>query len=338
MSTQKSRTASIKKIVFRLGIILLIGFVAGCSSLKISPWPSVLVMRYAFKKNAKETNQRLEKHVPKGISEILDIQYDLNDKDAKLDIYYPTDITEDLPIIVWIHGGGWVSGNKRQTSNYFKILSSHGYIVASIDYSIAPGAHYPTPVRQTMAALKFLQENAPKYQIATSKMFLAGDSGGAHIAAQVANIVTDPSYAEVMEIPASIEPSKLKGVILYCGPYIADKVNLEGKFGGFEETVLWAYSGKRNFLEDPYFQTASIINYVGKNYPPSFISAGNDDPLLSHSEGLAKKLKSLNVETDTLFFPADLTPKLPHEYQFNLDVEGGKIALKRSLEFLKNNQ
>ncbi len=273
-----------------------------------------------------------------GVSEILDVQYDPNDSDAKLDVYYPQKLEKKLPLIVWLHGGGWVSGDKQQSSNYFKILSANGYIVVSVGYSIAPEKNYPIPVKQTMAALKFLDENSNKFHIDSNSIFLAGDSAGSHIVLQTANIINDPKYAKLINISPSIERAKIKGLILYCGPYAVEKINLKGSFGNFLKTVLWSYSGKKDFMNDNYFKTASIIDYIGTKLPPCFISAGNGDPLLIHSQALAKKLNTLNIETDTLFFPENLTPKLPHEYQFNLDIESGKIALNRSLEFLKKNQ
>ncbi|MGH7493962.1 MAG: hypothetical protein ACREOO_16405 [bacterium] len=65
-----------------------------------------------------------------------------------------------------------------------------------------------------------------------------------------------------------------------------------------------------------------------------FISAGNADPLLPQSRAFAETAASLGVHVDSLFFPHDYTPALPHEYQFNLDVDAGQLALERSVKFL----
>lgn len=335
MTQKKSR---IKKILLRtLTILAVIGLLLFLA-FKFSPYPSALSMRYLFEREAVKMNEKLAEHVPEGVSEILDIQYDTTDDDAKLDVYFPSNVVDELPVIVWVHGGGWISGKKNQLSNYYKILASNGYIVASIDYSLAPEKTYPTPVKQTMAALRFIQENAGKYHINPSSIFLGGDSAGSHIAAQVATILSVPTYAETMGITPSIDRSDLKGMVLYCGPYDAEGVDIDGAFGAFLKAMLWSYSGKDDFLTDEFFQTASVIDYVDKNFPPSFISVGNNDPLEVQSKKLARKLSALQVETDTLFFAADYTPKLPHEYQFNLDEEAGKTALERSFVFLKNNQ
>lgn len=333
-----SKASRTKKIAVKTVVFLVLIASIVFLFFKLSPWPSALLIRYAFEKDAKHTNEMLEKHVPNGVTELLDVQYDLQDADAKLDFYYPISTDSILPLIVWVHGGGWVSGNKRQMSNYLKIMSAKGYVVASVDYSIAPEKHYPIPVKQVMKALRYIQEHAENHNIDSSTIFLAGDSAGSHIVAQVANIISEPSYAELIEIQPSVERSNIKGVILYCGVYMDEGIDLEGEIGEFQNTVLWAYSGNKNYMDDAYFQTASVLNFVGNNFPPSFISAGNADPFLDHSQKLARKLDSLKVQVDTLFFPKDLTPKLPHEYQFNLDVEEGNIALDRSLIFLKMNR
>ncbi|MBK9334405.1 MAG: alpha/beta hydrolase [Ignavibacteria bacterium] len=114
---------------------------------KISPWPNALLIRHEFMKEAVRVNTELNKHVPEGILSVLHLHYDTSDEDAFLDIYYPgniecTEIT--LPVIVWTHGGGWISGNKEQVSNYCKILAGKGYIVVSVNYSTAPEEKYPT--------------------------------------------------------------------------------------------------------------------------------------------------------------------------------------------------
>ena len=103
-------------------------------------------------------------------------------------------------------------------------------------------------------------------------------------------------------------------------------------------TVLWAYSGTKDFLNDPRLKTASVVNYVTADFPPAFITAGNVDPLLAQSTEFAKKLQALEVPTDTLFYPADHQPQLNHEYQFNLDTADAKTAMQRMVDFVKSHE
>ena len=78
--------------------------------------------------------------------------------------------------------------------------------------------------------------------------------------------------------------------------------------------------------------------YATKDFPATFISGGNGDPLTNkQSIPLADKLKGLGVPVTTLFYPADHTPSLPHEYQFNLDTTDGQQAFNRMLAFLNEH-
>lgn len=332
------KPASRKKRVLRtigltLTAILFIGFLA----FKLSPWPSALLIRSAFNKEAIKTNKALEKHVPAGVVAVTDVVYDPGDKNALMDIYYPSSVEqhEKLPVIVWTHGGGWISGNRKQVGNYCKILASKGYAVVSLEFTIAPEAHYPVPLQQTNRALRILQQHAATYPIDTNRFIFAGDSGGAHMAAQMANIIADSAYAKLVGIIPALNRKQVVGLLLCCGPYDARNLNLDGDFGGFLKTVLWSYSGTSDFETDERFKTASILHYITNTFPPCFITAGNGDPLETHSRALAGKLRAMAVYTDTLFFPANYMPAQPHEYQFNLDTKEGKLALDKTTAFLE---
>jgi len=113
-------------------------------------------------------------------------------------------------------------------------------------------------------------------------------------------------------------------------------VGFEGKYRGFLKTVLWAYTGTEDFLTDPKIAPASVYNYISSTFPPAFISVGNGDPLANQSYSLARKLVQNNVKVDTLFYPKDYNPILPHEYQFNLKGEAGKKALDKVSTFLSS--
>ncbi|MBX2957381.1 MAG: alpha/beta hydrolase [Cyclobacteriaceae bacterium] len=320
--------AALISIIALAGIIFL--------AFKLSPYPSVWVIRYAFNKEAVRVNNELEKHVPEGIETISHVHYDENDPDAFLDAYFHTDSVKAkgiLPVIVWTHGGGLISGDKSQMSNYCKLLASKGYVVIAIDYTLAPEAKYPTPVQQLNTALAYISSNPDTFHADTTFFVLAGDSGGSMISAAAANVITSSSYAEVSRIKPGLNPHQLKGLLLYCGIYEIDNLNTEGAFGSFLKTVMWAYFDTKDISNEAYAKTASVTNYLTSAFPPTFISAGNNDPLLSQSKILSDKLAAKGVPIDTLFFPENHEPALGHEYQFNLDA-AGKIALERSLKFL----
>jgi acetyl esterase/lipase len=323
-------TILLSAVLVTIGVVIFIAF-------SVSPKPGAHLIRILFNKKGRRVNQALASKVPATVSAVLNEQYDLHDPDAFLDLYYPTALNQNnqlLTTVVWIHGGGWVAGDKEQTANYCKILAARGFIVVAIDYSLAPEKNYPLPVRQANAALAYLTKNALRLHIDKNHFVLAGDSGGAHIAAQVANLISSSGYATLLGISPALDRSDLAGIILYCGPYDTGKADVDGALGRFVTTVLWSYSGTKDFMHDPYFATANLVNYLTKDFPPTFISVGNDDPLAAQSYELADDLRKLGVSVDTLFFRKDDIPSLPHEYQFNLDIDAGKMALDSCTFFL----
>lgn len=305
---------------------------------QVSPWPSALLIRWAFDQNAKERVAALQKYIPTDVSEQLNQQYRAGDRDAYLDVYYPSaaGANDKLPTIVWVHGGGWISGDKKDVAPYLKILASKGYTVIGINYSIAPEKQYPTPVIQTNEALDYIQNQATAFHVDTNQIFLAGDSAGSHIAAQIAAITTNPQYAEVMKQQPALRAEQLAGMLLNCGAYDLALVNAQGDTEGAKllRTFLWAYSGDKNFMQDPDLANASVIDHVTASFPPTFITAGNDDPLLPQSVAFAQKLQALGVQVDSLFYARDFSPGLQHEYQFDLSTQSGQEALQRMEAFV----
>ena len=318
---------------------VLLAVVACCAiayaALELSPWPSALAYRWWMDHGGVEMNQALEEHVPPEVGARLDHQYDANDTDALLDVYFPESATKPLPTIVWVHGGGFLAGDRRQVGNYLRILAGRGYTTVAVGYSLGPASHYPTPLRQVNAALAYLERNAIQLRIDPEHLFLAGDSAGAHIAAQMANIVSSPEYAKTVGIEPAIQRAQLRGVILHCGLYDLSLAKFDGLYGHFTRTIVWSYSGVKEFGEKAWLPELSIPRNVTANFPPAFISVGNADPLRPHSRLLADALAKRGVKVDALFFPDDYRPALPHEYQFHLDTGAGREALDRTVRFLK---
>lgn len=318
--------------VVGLALVAAVAWVA----FRVSPWPAALAVRWMFDLDGARTGRALRKHLPPGIAEILDEHYAPNDPDAHLDVFYPSSPERRVPpTVVWVHGGGWVSGSRKQIGNYTRILAGKGFTVVSVGYSIAPRATYPTPVRQANAALAYLVAHAERLHIDPSRIVLAGDSAGAQIVSQLTNMIVSPAYAAAVGIAPSIRREQLAGMLLYCGAYTLKGVDLDGRFRGFIRTVLWSYSGTRDFRRDAAFAWAWVADHVTADFPPIFISVGNRDPLAPQSFAMADALERKGVQVERLFFSADYAPPLGHEYQFKLDGEAGKLALERSVTFLR---
>ncbi len=333
-----ARNTGIRRALWMLFGLLALG-VAACTTLGISPRPTAALIRLGFDKGGVAMSEALEKHVPAEVSAILDEPYDANDEDARLDVFHPArpgNTATALPTIVWVHGGAWVSGDKSQIANYLRILASKGFTVVGVNYSIAPRKTYPAQLGQINTALGYLKANAERLHVDSSRLFLAGDSAGAQIVAQLANIASVPSYARLVGIDPAIAPSQLRGVLLFCGAYDIARVDFSGVSGVFLKTVLWSYAGKKDFATNPAFAPASVLRYVTPAFPPTFISVGNGDPLAPQSYAMAQALAQQKVPVDSLFFAPERDPALVHEYQFNLDNEAGQQALERAVRFLSS--
>ena len=199
----------------------LVGWCRGAAvrvSLLISPWPAALLMRRVFAAGGARLATALDRHAPANVIGLINERYGA-DPDMLLDVFRPASASGPLPLVVWVHGGGFVGGTKDELAGYFKLVASNGFAVAAPRYSLAPGRRYPTPPRQLMQALQYLQANAGRLLIDPDRIALAGDSAGAHIAAQAGALVTTPGYAEAVGITPTITPAQLRGLILACGPY-----------------------------------------------------------------------------------------------------------------------
>ncbi|MGB3414706.1 MAG: alpha/beta hydrolase [Microbacteriaceae bacterium] len=338
----KRKHRFVKVVAWIAGIALVLG-AGGWAAFTYSPWPSSLLVRWLFEADAKNSNAELANLVTTGtVAEFQNLSYDLDDSKALLDVYYPIALEQkpdQLTTIVWVHGGGWVSGSKNQNDNYFRLLAEQGFTVVSVGYSIAPEATYPTPTLQVLKALDYLNTNAVGLHIDANKFVLAGDSAGGQIAGQVANVITNPSYAKENAFNSELKAEQLIGIILYCSALDPSALNANpktrGALSGFVELVLWAYTGTKDFYD--IMLEASPLDHLSKNFPSTFISVGNADPLAVMSYNFADKLKELNVPVDSLFFDADYVPALNHEYQFKMgELDEAKDAFNRSIAFLKS--
>jgi acetyl esterase/lipase len=251
---------------------------------------------------------------------------------AYLDIYTPDAAGgQPRPVILWVHGGGFISSSPATVADYTILLAHAGYTVASLDYSLAPGARYPIPVRQGNAALRYLRAHAGRFGGDPARIVLGGDSAGAQIASQLAAVQTDPGLARSAGLTAALPPGALRGVVLFCGLYDLRTVGTTG-FPALR-TYLWAYTGVRDWTSYPAIGQLSTTLHVTSRYPPTFLSVGDADPFRSQAAELASVLRRHAVPLTTLFWNGT-GDHLNHEYQFDFDLPQARTAFQRTLAFL----
>lgn len=329
--------------------LILVGSIAGLIlalliAFRVSPWPGALIIRTVFNRGGGQTLTAMQETLPDyPVTVLKDRSYKGGDKAAKLDVYMPQSIVgtdQALPVVIWTHGGAWLSGDKKDAGPYFERLASQGYVVVSLNYSLAPNKSYPTAVHQLNEAYLYLTGKAKDLHINPDKIILAGDSAGAQLSSQMAAIVTNAGYAQEVGVTPHLKPAQLAGVILYCGIYKMDKLvhpddTVPKIVGWGNDVAVWAYTGKRDHQNDPVVREMSTYYHVTKDFPATFVSGGNADPLTDiQSKPLADKLTSLGVNVASLFYDKDHRPGLAHEYQFTFNGDGER-AFTKMTDFLQ---
>lgn len=140
-----------------------------------------------------------------------------------LDVYRPRQAEgEDLPVIISVHGGGWVYGDKERYQYYCMSLAQRGFAVVNFTYRLAPEHKFPAPLEDMNLVCKWVMKRARRYHFDTERIFAVGDSAGAHLLGLYAGICTNPAYAAQydFEVP---ENFSLTAIALNCGVYSIDR-------------------------------------------------------------------------------------------------------------------
>lgn len=265
-----------------------------------------------------------------------DLSYDSAYKKGNLDIIAPKKFSGKLPVIFWVHGGAFLGGDKSDITEYAVQVASKGYIVVNMNYELAPGAKYPTPLHQVNEAYQFIGKQAEAYRMDMDRLYFAGDSAGAQIISQFVNVQVDEEYAQLIGIKGIVPPEKILGALLFCGPYDVSK------FGGTSDSFLinflfdrvgWAYIGERKWSSSDKVREASMIDHVSANFPPTFITDGNTGSFEEQGMELSAKLHESGVTVVDVFYSKEAA-ELGHEYQFIMNTPQARQTYEKLIEFL----
>ena len=133
-----------------------------------------------------------------------------------LDVYRPKDTEGNLPVIVSVHGGGWVYGDKELYQYYCMSIAQRGFAVVNFTYRLAPEYQFPAPMEDTNSVFAWILDNKDKYGMDVANLFAVGDSAGGQILSLYADICTNAEYAKEYDFQVP-EGLKIKAVALNCG-------------------------------------------------------------------------------------------------------------------------
>lgn len=299
-----------------------------------SPWPAVWLLRNG-KDGPIDAPEGYEQQIA-GIKVEKDRTYPSRHKKNQYDLYLPKG-NEPAPLILWVHGGAFVAGDKYGLEIWGSLLASQGYAVAAMNYEWAPEAVWPAQVIQIGECLEELNELSQQgAAIDMTSVFLAGDSAGAHMAAQAATACFNPEYAEKTGLSMPLKKGALKGVLLYCGPYeISAFSNIENKaMNFFMNKVGQSYVGTLNWQKHENVRLLNVIPWMTEECPPVYLTDGNTGSFESQGKHLGEALRGLGVEVTERYFDKS-EGEIPHEYQMQLTSSQGQSCYEDTLEFLQ---
>ncbi len=248
--------------------------------------------------------------VPPGLSIHKNIPYGRHRKQL-LDVYKPANCREPLPVIVSVHGGGWVYGDKELYSHYCMDLATRGFAVVNFTYRLSPEHKFPCHLEDTALAFRWVRQHHAQYGMDPKNVFAVGDSAGGHLLALYCCLCVNPACASAypFHTPDALLP---RAVALNCGVYDFLAVK-----NANSNTLQLIKDVLGHPASDAELQTLSPLYHVAAGFPPSYIMTANEDFLKDQSLPLMQALEALQVPCAYRCYGDDDT-KLGHV--FHLDI------------------
>lgn len=243
------------------------------------------------------TAARAQQVVPPGVTAHRDLAYVADGHERqKLDLFVPEKAEHPLPVIIWIHGGGWQNGSKDGCPPLRNGYTGRGYAVASINYRLSGHAVFPAQIEDCKAAIRWLRAHAKEYHLDSERFGVWGSSAGGHL---VALLGTSGDVKE-FDVGANLEQSsRVQAVCDYFGPT---------DFAVFVTTPGYESHARADAPEGKLIGGAVLenkdkaaranpITFVSKDDPPFLIVHGDDDRTvpINQSQLLFAALKGAGV-------------------------------------------
>lgn len=263
-----------------------------------------MIPSFLLKKIRRDKWNENEEHFrQKNLSYEVDEKKDLNYMDDgnalhNLDLYGPKGSAEILPVVVQIHGGGYISCDKFIDEAQGKFFATQGFRAANINYSLQPEKDFIGVMQEIFCALRWIEEHAQKYFLDARQIFVYGESAGAHyamLAGAIQNNRELSAYYGIRPLEKGI-----RGVAVSCPMYeihsIREKKDLASRF---LRNILLPGDKRK---DEAYAEHVSIPTVADKGgFPEIFLLTTPTDSLLYQE---ARQLHEILEEK-----------KIPHQYR-----------------------
>jgi acetyl esterase len=225
--------------------------------------------------------------LPDEVDEVVDLSIPGPGGPLRVRVYRPLS-TEILPVVIWLHGGGWVVGTIESHDPVCRALANRTpCVVVAVDYRLAPEAPFPAALEDSWAATQWVAEEALKLGADASRLVVAGDSAGGNLAAAVALRARDRR----LELALQVLVYPVTDAELESESYqrLATGLNLtRAKMEWYWKQYLGGADGL-----DPEASPLRALDLTG--VAPAIVQTAEYDPLLSEGEAYARRLEEAGV-------------------------------------------
>ncbi len=260
--------------------------------------------------------------------------------------HYPVDSSDHkLPLIVFVHGGGFVLGGPESHDRITRILAQEAQAaVVSVDYTLSPDAKFPQAIVEVSDVIEHVINKSSSYQVDPDTLALSGDSGGAHICLGATLCLRDGIEGDDEQGMPAVAPrpdvhQRIAAELLFYGWFgLSDGVHyrvLGGPWDGLGEED-WAFYVGHYCKDVGYVTKHPLANQLAADLshgiPPLFISACEFDPLRDDSAALAKTCEVHNIPHEHVVVPGVI-----HGYlHYTKMMSAPNDTLKAAARFYRN--
>jgi acetyl esterase/lipase len=258
------------------------------------------------------------------VRRVPDIRYGevLGFRPLELDLYLPPDLDGPAPVVVYVHGGGWQRGSRRDPpplldADFYDQIAAQGLAVAAVDYRLSGEARFPAALEDVRAAVDWVRENASGYGLDAERVFLWGDSAGGHLA-----LLAALCGAAVRGVVGWFPVTDLAGL----AADVADAGGVPDRGPDSREARLL---GAPAASVPDLARQASPVTHAGPGAPPVLLMHGTADDLVpaAQSVRLAEALRRAGAQVEL-----ELVPGASHFWKGASDVAA---IIARSIGFLR---
>jgi acetyl esterase len=224
------------------------------------------------------------------------------------------------PVVVYLHGGGWVAGSPRSHRKLAMQFAEQGFLTINVDYRLAPENPFPAGLEDCVFAIKWATDNARRWNGDGARIAVGGDSAGGNLTAAALTSLAAENYAG----------AKPRAALLIYGVYDFPAMLARSKDALALEDMAKAYAGSAYpaILSNPRMSPLKAVKLGA--LPPSFVVCGAADPLLPESRAIADALARADIRHELHIFD-----DMPHGFLQMTNLSGCVEAQRRMFDFLR---